>query len=122
MPQATIKCLQYVTGPGRSRQPRSPMPGAYPPGLGPVPCYSQQLPNTYVTGTLFTAPFPLPPAALPCISNYLFAFQSVTGLVEGGQISTDITAACSGHVGASDIVVTNVYVPPGGTGPGGESG
>jgi len=98
------------------------MPGVYPPGLGPIVCYSQQPPNTYVTGTPFTAPFPFPPAGLPCIPDYRFAFQSVTGLVEGGQISTNIMAPCSGTVGTSPILVTNVYIPPGGTGPGGESG
>ncbi len=122
MAQATIKYFQYVIGQGRSRQPRSPIPGAYPPGLGPVLCYAQQPPNTYVPGTAFTAPYPIPPAGLYCISNYMFGFQSVTGLVEGGQISSNILAPCSGTVGAADIIVTNVYVPSGGTGPQGENG
>ena len=119
MPQATIKYLQYVIGAGRSRQPRSPIPGTYPPGLGSVPCYAQQPPNTYVTGSAFTAPYAIAPAGLSCIANEQFAFQSVTGLVEGGQISTNISSPCSGTVGSADIVVLNVYAPfGGGTGPG----
>lgn len=123
MPLLTIKYLQYVTGPGRSRQPRMPMPGAYPPGLGTIPCYIQQPPNTLTPVTAFTAPYPIDPAGLPCIPGYKFAFQSVTGLEEGGLISTDILSPCAGTVGTEDVVVLNVYVPAGGgTGPAGENG
>lgn len=122
MPLVTIKYLQYVVGAGRSRQPRMPVPGVYPPGLGPIVCYAQQPPNTLMSGTAFVAPYPIAPAGLACIPNYKFAFQSVTGLVEGGRISSNIMVPCSGTVGSDDVVVLNVYIPAGGTGAGGGNG
>jgi len=125
MPQATVRCLQYAIGAGRRRQPRSPVPGAYPPGLVSIPAYIEQPPNTFVTGTAFTAPYPPPQFPLtgsgPTVLH--FAFQSVTGLIEGGKSSTDLNNPCQGTVGSSPINVLNVYIPfGGGTGPGGENG
>ncbi len=116
MPQAIVKCLQYITGPGRRRQPRSPVLGGYPPGLGPVSCYVQQPPNTYVAGTQFYAPYP--PGQFQCGSDPVlkFAFQSVTGLNEGGLLSIDPNNPCQGTVGTLPITVLNVYVPIGGIG------
>jgi hypothetical protein len=76
-----------------------------------------------VAGTSFAAPYS--PDHFNCGSDatLYFAFQSVTGLVEGGQVSSDPNNPCHGTVGVLPITVINVYIPLGsGTGSGGENG
>lgn len=118
MALATTKCLQYVVV-GRRRQPeRQPEPGTYPAGLGPIPCYTQRPPNDLVTGSPYYVDYPDEGFECEAEPELQFAFQSVTGLTEGGMVSFDRNNPCHGIVGTSPITVTNVYIPRNGNGEG----
>jgi hypothetical protein len=50
------------------------------------------------------------------------AFTSLTGCIEGGQITQSPTAPLNGTVGTAPIVQLNVYIPHSGFGPDGQPG
>ncbi|HET7833372.1 MAG TPA: hypothetical protein VFK88_10460 [Gallionella sp.] len=119
-----VKNMQYVIGSGvRSRIPRQPVPGpSNPPGLAPING-AQVLAQNAGAGTVFYSDTPDPTQIVGGVTLY-YAFTSLSGGIEGGMVTNDISAHLTETVGPSgaDIIQLNVYLPHGGYGPGGGPG
>src|ERR1022692_3961735 len=109
MPKLTYKYVYYSISGAHTRQPRATNSS----GFTPIPGLNSGGTATLQTGTQFQA-ISADPTHIANNVTYSFAFMSVSGCVEGGQVSFDCTTPPpAGTVGTADVTVLVVYLPPG---------
>lgn len=119
MPTLTTQYVYFGSSGAHTRQPRATSSYG---GFSPIPGLNPSGTATLATGTTFQAG-PVEPALAIGGTDYVFAFQSVSGLNEGPKTSfIAATPPTAGTVGTAAILVMIVYVPQGGDGGGGDSG
>jgi hypothetical protein len=116
MPTLTTQYVYFGASAAHTRQPRATTSYG---GFTPIPTLNPSGTATLTTGTTFQAG-PVEAALSIGGTDYAFAFQTVSGLNEGPQMSfVAATPPTAGTVGTESILVLVVYVPegisPGGT-------
>jgi hypothetical protein len=115
MPTLTTQYVYFGSSGAHTRQPRAVTSYG---GFSPIPTLNPSGTATLTTGSAFQAG---PVEANLSIggTTYAFGFQSVSGLVEGAQVSyTPSTPPPVGTVGTVPVLVLVVYLPTGVGGPG----
>jgi hypothetical protein len=115
MPTLTTQYVYFGSSGAHTRQPRATTSYG---GFSPIPTLNPSGTATLTTGSAFQAG---PVDADMVISGveYVFAYQNVSGLNEGPQVSfAASTPPTAGTVGTVPVLVLVVYVPKGGSGNG----
>jgi hypothetical protein len=115
MPTLTTQYVYFGSSGAHTRQPRAITSYG---GFTPIPTLNPSGTATLTTGSAFQAG-PVDAAMVIAGVDYVFAYQNVSGLNEGPQVSyVASTPPTAGTVGTTPVLVLVVYVPEGG-GPGG---
>ena len=110
MPTLTTQYVYFGASGAHTRQPRATTSYG---GFTPIPGLNPSGTAILATGTPFQAGL-VEPTLSAAGTSFIFAFQSVSGLTEGGQVSyVASTPPPVGTVGTSPVLVLVVYVPQG---------
>jgi hypothetical protein len=113
MPTLTTQYVYFGSSGAHTRQPRATTSYG---GFSPIPGLNPSGTATLTTGTTFQAG-PVEGSLTIGGIEYVFAFQSVSGLTDGAQTSfVAATPPTAGTVGTAAVLVMVVYVPQGGGG------